>query len=117
MDDDGFRVLMFERWLRGHEVRTASTAEQAIRLLRRKTFDVVFLDHDLDGETLLQPEDRHSGSEVARFMARHALRPRTILHTHNPEGAEYMATLLPHAKVAPWGVALREQLPQLLWAE
>lgn len=109
VEDDEFRVQLFKRWLRGHAVTVAPTARQAIRLLRRRRFDVVFLDHDLGGRVLVDPADKNTGAEVARFMAQRGLRIKTIVHSHNPAGAQYVKELLPHAEVLPFGNALGEQ--------
>ena len=44
-----------------------STAKQCINQLKNKEFDVISLDHDLEGKQML-PEHPNTGSEVVRWI-------------------------------------------------
>lgn len=114
VEDDGLRITQFMRWLRGHDLAVATTAAEAKRLLRWRRFDAVFLDHDLGGVFADTP-DRNTGAEVAKYMVRRRLRLPCIIHTHNPAGAEYMRSMLPHARVVPFGDELAQLAHDLLW--
>lgn len=53
-----------------------------------KTYDIVFLDHDLG-------ENEKSGYDVAKFMVEHGIKVGlVVIHTMNPVGADNIHTLL-----------------------
>lgn len=72
----------------GHTVTAAHSSAEACRLLRERSFDLAFFDHDLGedatgstiaGQILRQPEDYRCPSAV-------------WVHSHNPIGAENIAS-------------------------
>ena len=68
------------------------TADEAIRALRSKVYEVAFLDHDLGGKTYVK-EVEGSGYQVALFIERMPPEKRpyqVIIHSHNTEGASRM---------------------------
>lgn len=114
VEDDGYRIHFFTQWLRGYSVTVATSARRAIRLLRKESFDIVFLDHDLGGRTFVDPSDRNTGAEVARFMAAEHMLMRTVIHSQNAAGITYIQSILPHAVAVPFGPELSDVLHQLL---
>lgn len=116
VEDDEWRWRTFRRWLRGHDVRLARTSQEAIQSLSTEDFDLIFLDHDLDGKVLVSPEDRETGAEVARFLREQHIKTPVVVHSHNPEGAAHILRLLPNATAVPWGELLAADLPNLLLA-
>ena len=68
----------------------AGARERGTLAREGETFDCVFLDHDLEGETFVTAIEG-SGTEVAHFIRDHlpALRcPRSVVvHSLNPDGA------------------------------
>jgi len=91
LDDDHSRIKLAKRQCIGHDLIVAETAKQAIYALGTgAVFDVVSLDHDLGGETMVKSGDG-TGYEVAVFISQMDLPPqRVILHTFNPAGARTM---------------------------
>jgi len=114
VEDDGYRIHLFTQWLRGYPVTVATSARRAIRLLRKEHFDIVFLDHDLGGRTFVDSSDRNTGAEVARFMAADGIAMRTVIHSQNAAGIHYIRSILPHARVVPFGPELNDVLHELL---
>lgn len=76
-DDVEDRVPHFRYWLTQKPDVTlvfTETADEAIRALQcgeidqSKSFDLIFLDHDLGGEQMVGTEGKNTGSEVVRWM-------------------------------------------------
>ena len=102
LDDSPARL----RWARtnlglGNHLDLAETAGQCCELLRRtlsdlspdasEAYDLVFLDHDLGGETYVETTRGNSGSSVVRWIVRH--RPpvgRFVVHSLNTPAANGM---------------------------
>lgn len=74
----------------------AYTAKQAIAWLRAKSYDVVFLDHDLGGREGVDshgPEE--TGYTAAKWIAENGpVIPLVVVHSMNPTGAGNIASLL-----------------------
>lgn len=71
------------------------TAHKCIELLEAKTWDWVFLDHDLGGMTFVDSGREDCGMEVVRWMAEH--KPecgRVVAHTANTGAGLAMAQVL-----------------------
>src|SRR5690348_4120010 len=66
LDDNSHRITFFQNALKKHKVTVCRHARTAIRALKDRPFDIIFLDHDLRGEPA-DPDDENCGSEVARF--------------------------------------------------
>ena len=57
------------------------------QLERGGPWDILFLDHDLDGEAYVDPSEPNTGSEVVRWIVKNKpVIGEIIIHTHN-EGA------------------------------
>ena len=73
------------------------TVTDAIRLLDESPpFDIVHLDHDLDGKVFVR-SDENSGFWVAKHISEMPIhkRPRVVvIHTHNLDGAKKMFEVL-----------------------
>lgn len=77
------------------------TVPETIELLRTARWDVVCLDHDLGGETFVDPSRPDCGMAVVRWMVEH--RPavgRVIVHSANFESAPIMRDALAAAGYA-----------------
>ena len=67
----------------GNDFQSADTAMDCICLLC-EDWDVLYLDHDLEGAAFADPAGDNTGSEVVRWMVRH--KPKVgsvIIHTLN----------------------------------
>lgn len=74
-------------------------ASQAIKILNKKTFDIIMLDHDLS--MLLNKNDRYieeiTGYEVCKNIVKNPNKHKEslfIVHSLNPVGAENMVKIL-----------------------
>lgn len=96
LDDDPGRHSVIARDCSRHVFTHVETADQAIEALANKPFDIVCLDHDLDGKTYVE-SGKGTGFEVAEYMAtgKIARRPRlVIVHSFNQIGAGLMMNIL-----------------------
>lgn len=104
LEDDAERIA----WFRDHLVEpvVVSTAHEAIDRLKREKFDYVFLDYDL-GPFMLNTagawtEPSGNGVDVARFLPP-TPEYRVVIHSQNQHAAKEMASMIPGAKVLPFG--------------
>jgi CheY-like chemotaxis protein len=102
LDDDLCRHEFFNMALIGHIVKSTTTAAETIEELKSNNFDVVFLDHDLGGQQMVESGD-NTGYEVAKWLSEHPNRipNQVIIHSFNPAGAKNMKAVLPQAAICP----------------
>ncbi len=79
----------------------AKNFDEAVDRMCDRSFDVIFLDHDLSVESVMcDPNDcrEMTGSDIAKFLVdkRHMIERSAliIVHTLNPAGAENMVSIL-----------------------
>jgi len=91
LEDDKRRILWFEEKLKDAEADFTVKAKKCIELLKKNLYDIIFLDHDLDGKIFVPSEKSNTGYQVAKVI------PETInkntpvvIHSYNPDGAEKM---------------------------
>ena len=102
LDDNQHRITFFQNSLKKHNLVVCRHAKAAIKALKKDPFDLVFLDHDLEGEPA-NPEEENCGSEVARFIVGHDIHcGRIILHTENRAGRESMEAILVTCESIPY---------------
>ena len=94
LDDNEYRIKSFRS-----KVPYATTVETAAECIKELEFpavwDIVFLDHDLGGDTFVDSAGLETGMEVVRQVCRKRYTVGAfIVHTHNPGAAETMASLL-----------------------
>lgn len=81
---DDMRCLWAIKMLGPHcDLTCVYTAQEAIKALKENAYDVVMLDHDLEG-TYQDPSEPNTGSEVVRFIAANPVQVKVFLvHTMN----------------------------------
>ncbi|MBI2933249.1 MAG: response regulator [Planctomycetes bacterium] len=92
LDDDPFRETLVRLDLRrsGAKIVCVRSAADAIRALEREKFDLILLDHDLEGQVYVQ-SGPGTGFEVAQRIPGTVNRStRVIVHTMNEDGARKM---------------------------
>jgi CheY-like chemotaxis protein len=99
LEDDPNRIAALQRKLIGHSVIVAETAVMAILALDTEEFDLIFLDHDLGGDQMVDGSEKNTGSEVVRFMEKMYREdgwswPTTIIHSLNVYEARNMESAL-----------------------
>ena len=102
LDDDERRHQWFSVRFKGDFVDVANNVEQAQQLLGRKSYDAIFLDHDLHPEhyNSFSQDDQRTGYAIALWLASNPdlQRASTILvHTRNADGAMRMVEELRRA--------------------
>lgn len=104
LEDSPQRVYEFrQRFLEIGWVGTfVDKAQEAIDLLKKKSFDIIFLDHDLGGETYVDPNNKNTGSEVARWLSENPTESVVIIHSLNAPAAHHMQTLCKKAVHLPY---------------
>lgn len=99
LDDCKTRLSTFRRKLIGAVVICTEHAADCIRELEtNEQFDLILLDHDLEGKTYV-PSGPGTGYEVALWLKNHPEKKpsKIILHTCNEYGAAKMLEELPEA--------------------
>ena len=96
LDDDPERHRHFHGFLEGAavEIVAVTTAEEAIAAIDASPFDLICLDHDLNGQIFVE-SGPGTGYEVALHLAR---TPRAgaqiVVHSLNEDGARKMLEVL-----------------------
>ena len=80
-----------------------SNVEDALQVLDKTVFRVVFLDHDLNFRDAAFPEQVGSGQRIARRLAQIGFDSVVVIHSVNEVGTNRMKALLRQAHVAPFG--------------
>ena len=103
LEDDPQRIKKFERKFIGHSLTIVSSVKEIIQKLGENYYDIVSLNHDLDGKVYV-PSGPGTGYEVAEWLAAHPNRQPTLIFIHslNDRGVvQNMKRVLPHAHWVP----------------
>ena len=89
LEDNISRQKSFKRLLIGNNVAIVDSTKSCIELLKNKTWDIIFLDHDLNGQAFVK-SGPNTGFEVAEFMAENPqFKPKHIFcHSLNTDGVK-----------------------------
>lgn len=95
LEDDERRCEWFAKRFKGDHLDIVCDIVEAKELLKTRTYDSIFLDHDLRPEHYgsATSDDEHTGFAIAHFLASHPhlQRAATIMvHSFNNEGAMRM---------------------------
>lgn len=111
LEDNNNRITYFQNALQAHTLIVCRHAKAAKKALHKHQFDLIFLDHDLQGIPA-EPESDNCGSEVARYIAEEIIAyGAIILHTENEIGRDAMDAILegsfifPYSKIRKIGLA------------
>lgn len=111
LEDDPKRIRLFMDHLniQGNYVIVTGQVEEAKELLSSdKTFDMILLDHDLDGRVNVPSEEPNTGYQLAKWIAENNIQfGDCIVHSYNDKGAAKMVEVLPQATWRPF--ALKEK--------
>jgi CheY-like chemotaxis protein len=99
LDDDVRRHRWFKARFKGDYIEIANNVKEARELLSARSYDAIFLDHDLHPEhyNAESTDDERTGYAVARWLCTNPelQRASTILvHTRNADGAMRMVAEL-----------------------
>lgn len=95
VDDRSKRIhAALKKYGTEYDIRIAPSVKEALRLISAEDWDIVSLDHDLNGDDFQNPEDKTSGMEIVRWIEQYGLprkqRPFFIIHTSNSFAAQVM---------------------------
>ncbi len=95
VEDSEERNQHFRQWLQGHEFSIAINAEEGLRLLHAKKYDVIFLDHDLGDRSGVPSDDPNTGYAVAKEIPNSINKDaQVIIHSMNPVGSQNILNVL-----------------------
>lgn len=103
LDDDKHRHQV----IRPHLLHDAAyTTQEAIEKLKTKEYDLVFLDHDLNGNQMVDSfSEEETGYTVAKWIVDNKPKiPIIVVHSLNPFGVENMVNLLTKAGYTAGGI-------------
>lgn len=96
LDDNKRRHQQFAQKYATEELTHVHTSHDAIEVLKKHSFDYVFLDHDLGGK-IMEDSGPGTGYEVAEWIANNETSHPSnmvILHSLNPPGRKNMCNVL-----------------------
>lgn len=111
--EDGIRrTKAFKNACIGHHLDLVDNVEEAQILLMQNEYDLIFLDHDLDDKSFVDPDEPNTGTQLAKFLRKNSrnnvyindnlINAKIIIHTHNPNGVDHMKWYLPDAICIPF---------------
>lgn len=109
LEDMPSRIQFFKSKLYRHDIYFFDNADDAInalRFLNEKNWDIVFLDHDLEGRIFVPSSYHNTGYTVAKFIAENddIKINQIITHSMNPQGAQNIKMILPRAEIIPFNL-------------
>ena len=100
LDDDQDRIDAFSDMFVSNLIDICMHADECIRLLKNNVYDVIFLDHDLNGTQIDYDED-DCGTAVADWISKNPIPGKVVIHSYNPERGEYMKSVIPGSLYIP----------------
>lgn len=96
LDDNQYRIFVaISKLGDDNEISIVMTAQEAIEMLEKHVFDVVYLDHDLGGKVYQSSDEENCGMEVVRWIIKN-LPPigKIVIHSWNIPAAMRMKEML-----------------------
>ena len=91
LEDDPNRIDWFKENLMTDDLDITQDVAEAMKWLKSKEYDAVFLDHDLGGEVFVDSAEWNTGATVAQMI--HETPNKVldvVIHSWNPCGAKIM---------------------------
>lgn len=108
LEDMSSRIQFFKSKLHRHDVYYFDNADDAINALRflsDEPWDIIFLDHDLEGRIFVSSSYHNTGYTVAKFISENDIKiDQIITHSMNPQGAKNIKMILPKAEIIPFNL-------------
>lgn len=76
-----FRKRFLEKGISNYDITT--TADECIEALRNETYDVIFLDHDLGGDIMVESSNHNTGYTVAKWLCDNESHKDAIIVLHS----------------------------------
>ena len=79
-----------------HELTLATSCPEAIKVYKPGTYDLLLLDHDMEGWIETRKNHPNTGLQFCKWLVQHETiaRPPVLIHSHNPDGKKAMRLLL-----------------------
>mgnify|MGYP000875712596 CR=1 FL=1 len=107
LEDMPSRIQFFKHKLHRHDVYFFDNADDAMNGLRylNDKWDIVFLDHDLEGRIFVPSSYHNTGYTVAKFISENDIKINQIItHSMNPQGAQNIKAILSRAEIIPFNL-------------
>lgn len=107
LEDMPSRIQFFKNKLHKHDVYFFDNADDAMNglLYLNDKWDIVFLDHDLEGRIFVPSSYHNTGYTVAKFIFENDIKINQIItHSMNPQGAQNIKSILPRAEIIPFNL-------------
>lgn len=99
LEDSPDRIIKFKNMFSQNSknfihVDYVDTAKDAISLLEKYKYDLIFLDHDLGGKIFVNSDEENTGNTVIKQIPyTKNLSTKIIVHSHNPGGVNRMLSI------------------------
>jgi hypothetical protein len=106
-DPDNYRIPKFKKQLKNHKLYIASSVDKGKAMLQSMlnkgiSIDIIFLDHDLNGEIYVDSTDENCGVRIAEFIRDTGIKAQVYFHSENEDGAMNIQAVLPEAEIIPF---------------
>ena len=89
LEDAKYRIKEFRSYMPFAKI--VKMVDDCIEQLEKESWDILFLDHDLDDDVYVNPDEYNTGSEVVRWIVKNKPEiEQIIVHTHNEKVGEIM---------------------------
>lgn len=95
------RQKAFKKKFQEDSLWIVDNVQKAIEILKTETFDLIYLDHDLEGKCGVDVNDPNCGSRVAEYLVGINYQGRVVTGSLNPEGAKNIMKILPSTEYKP----------------
>lgn len=105
LEDDPQRHNFFNAHFgRYNELYITTSVEEAIEIFQRnKPFDVIFLDHDLDGRVYVPSNELNTGFQFAKYLSDQKICGTYVYcHSGSPDGRRAIQEVLPQTVLIPF---------------
>lgn len=101
IDDRSKRIHSALRKYRDYDIRIAPSVKEALRLISETNWEIVSMDHDLNGDDFQNPDERTCGMELVRHLIGYGwpykAQPLFVVHTKNIFAGKVMVQRLTDA--------------------
>lgn len=95
LEDNEFRIEWFKKTLgNDFNLTFSDKVNETKYLLNHNKYDILFLDHDLDGKQWVEITDENTGSRVAEEIKKLNLNVPIVIHSWNSIGVRNMTNIL-----------------------
>lgn len=111
LEDNEYRMIKFRRELVGHQIDHTDNVKDGMVLVKENKYDLIFLDHDLGGEEMVDSYEKNTGYQLAKFIDSVFADGRDftpnrktpcVIHSCNPAGSANIKQALSHAIAIPF---------------